>query len=130
MPEHVISSEDGSLPLAAYSHCLASQGVRLLQPTGPVGSDGNLRGETSRAQMNLSADNIEAILRVDGASLGNVHPGERPEINRFSRFDAASRERFSGTCQARLPFTCRVRGGETPGGREAELTDLRRRSHV
>jgi len=71
--------------------------------TGPIGPDGKVVGETIEEQTHKTIDNIEAVLRAEGASLSdvikvNVH---LIDTNLFPRYNQAYQERFSPPYPAR-----------------------------
>ena len=97
MAKHVIQAQDGAPPLGAYSHGWRAGGFIYVTGTGPIGPDGKVVGETIEEQTNQTIDNIEAVLRADGASLSdvikvNVH---LIDTNLFPRYNKAYQERFT-----------------------------------
>ena len=72
MAKHVIQAQDGAPPLGAYSHGWRAGGFIYVTGTGPIGPDGKVVGETIEEQTNQTIDNIEAVLRAEGASLSDV----------------------------------------------------------
>src|SRR5215468_12409086 len=103
MGKHVIQAEGGAPPLGAYSHGWRAGGFIYVTGTGPIGPDGQVVGETIEEQTNQTIDNIEAVLRAEGASLSdvikvNVH---LIDTNLFPRYNQAYKERFTPPYPAR-----------------------------
>lgn len=103
MAKRVIQAQDGAPPLGAYSHGWRAGGFIYVTGTGPIGPDGKVVGETIEEQTHKTIDNIEAVLRADGASLAdvikvNVH---LIDTNLFPRYNKAYQERFTPPYPAR-----------------------------
>jgi 2-iminobutanoate/2-iminopropanoate deaminase len=103
MGKHVIQAEGGAPPIGAYSHGWRAGDFIYITGTGPLGPDGAVVGDTIEEQTNVTIDNIDAILRAEGASLAdlikvNVHLSD---TNLFPRYNAAYKERFSPPYPAR-----------------------------
>ena len=103
MAKRVIQAQDGAPPLGAYSHGWRAGGFIYVTGTGPIGPDGKVVGETIEEQTHKTIDNIEAVLRADGASLSdvikvNVH---LIDTNLFPRYNKAYQERFTPPYPAR-----------------------------
>ncbi len=103
MAKHVIQAQDGAPPLGAYSHGWRAGGFIYVTGTGPIGPDGTVVGDTIEEQTHKTIDNIEAVLRAEGASLSdvikvNVH---LIDTNLFPRYNEAYKKRFSPPYPAR-----------------------------
>jgi 2-iminobutanoate/2-iminopropanoate deaminase len=103
MAKHVIQAQDGAPPLGAYSHGWRAGGFIYVTGTGPIGPDGKVVGETIEEQTNQTIDNIEAVLRAEGASLSdvikvNVH---LIDTNLFPRYNDTYKQRFTPPYPAR-----------------------------
>jgi len=97
MPKHVIRSDRGAPPVGAYSQGWRAGDFIFVTGTGPIGPEGQIRGDTIEEQTHQTIDNIEAILQAGGASLAdvvkvNVYLGD---AGSFPRFNAAYKERFA-----------------------------------
>ncbi len=103
MPKRVIRTEKGAPPLGAYSQGWRACDFIFVTGTGPIGSDGKVKGDTIEEQTNFTIDNIEAILHADGASLDDVVKVSVHLIdtNLFPRYNAVYKERFREPYPAR-----------------------------
>jgi 2-iminobutanoate/2-iminopropanoate deaminase len=103
MPKRVIQAKGGAPPLGAYSHGWAAGGFIFVTGTGPIGPDGKVKGDTIEEQTNVAIDNVEAVLRAEGASLSDVIKVtvHLIDTNLFPRYNAAYKERFSEPYPAR-----------------------------
>jgi len=103
MPKRVIQAEGGAPPLGAYSHGWAAGGFIFVTGTGPIGPDGKVKGDTIEEQTNVAIDNVEAVLRAEGASLSDVIKVtvHLIDTNLFPRYNAAYKQRFSEPYPAR-----------------------------
>ena len=103
MGKHVIQAAGGAAPLGAYSHGWRAGDFIFVTGTGPIGSDGKVKGDTIEEQTNFTIDNIEAILHADGASLDDVVKVSVHLIdtNLFPRYNAVYKERFREPYPAR-----------------------------
>jgi len=103
MPKRVIRTERGARPLGAYSQGWRAGDFIFVTGTGPIGSDGKVKGDTIEEQTNFTIDNIEAILHADGASLDDVVKVSVHLIdtNLFPRYNAVYKERFREPYPAR-----------------------------
>src|SRR5712691_4607357 len=103
MGKHVIQAAGGAAPLGAYSHGWRAGDFIFVTGTGPIGPDGKVVGDTIEEQTDVTISNIEAVLRAEGASLGdvikvNVH---LIDTNLFPRYNAVYKQRFSEPYPAR-----------------------------
>jgi 2-iminobutanoate/2-iminopropanoate deaminase len=103
MGKHVIQAEGGAKPLGAYSHGWRAGDFIFVTGTGPIDTEGKVVGDTIEEQTDKTIDNIEAVLRAEGASLSDVIKVSVHLIdtNLFPRYNAAYRERFSEPYPAR-----------------------------
>ena len=103
MGKHVIQTEKGALPLGAYSQGWRAGDFIFVTGTGPIGTDGKVKGETIEEQTNFTIDNIEAVLRVEGASLSDVVKVSVHLIdtNLFPRYNEVYKQRFTQPYPAR-----------------------------
>ncbi len=103
MAKHVIQALDGAPPLGAYSHGWRAGDFIFVTGTGPIGADGKVVGDTIEEQTNVAIDNVEAVLRAEGASLADVVKVtvHLSDTNLFPRYNAAYRQRFSEPFPAR-----------------------------
>jgi 2-iminobutanoate/2-iminopropanoate deaminase len=103
MGKHVIRAADGAPPLGAYSHGWRAGDLIFVTGTGPVGPDGKVVGATIEEQTNVTIDNIEAVLKAEGASLADVVKVSvhLSDTNFFSRYNAVYKQRFSEPYPAR-----------------------------
>ena len=73
MTKYVIQAKDAAPPRGAYSQGWRAGDLIFVTGTGPIDpKTGQLAGDTIEAQTELVIDNIESVLRADGASLGDV----------------------------------------------------------
>jgi 2-iminobutanoate/2-iminopropanoate deaminase len=103
MGKRVIQAEGAAKPLGAYSHGWRAGDFIFVTGTGPIDTEGKVVGDTIEEQTHKTIDNIEAVLRAEGATLGdiikvNVH---LVDTNLFPRYNAAYKERFSEPYPAR-----------------------------
>ena len=103
MAKYVIQSDDGAVPLGAYSQGWHAGDFIFVTGTGPISPEGKVVGDTIEEQTNLTIDNVEAVLRAEDASLSdvikvNVH---LMDTNLFPRYNAVYKERFSEPYPAR-----------------------------
>ena len=96
MAKYVIQSDEGAVPLGAYSQGWRAGDFIYVTGTGPVGPEGKVVGDTIEEQTSKVIDNIEAILKADDASLDdvikmNVHLSD---TNLFSRYNEVYKTRF------------------------------------
>lgn len=103
MAKYVIQSDEGAVPLGAYSQGWHAGDFIYVTGTGPVGPDGKVVGDTIEEQTSKAIDNIEAILKADGASLDdvlkvNVHLSD---TNLFPRYNEVYKTRFKQPYPAR-----------------------------
>ena len=72
MAKHVIQTDKGAPPRGAYSHGWRAGDFVFVTGTGPIGPDGAVKGETIEEQTEATIDNIELILKSEGATLDDV----------------------------------------------------------
>jgi 2-iminobutanoate/2-iminopropanoate deaminase len=103
MAKHVIQAADGAPPLGAYSHGWRAGDFIFVTGTGPIGPDGKVVGDTIEEQTNVAIDNVEAVLRAEGASLADVVKVtvHLSDTNLFPRYNEAYKKRFSEPFPAR-----------------------------
>jgi len=104
MGKHVIVADGGAPPLGAYSHGWRAGDFIFVTGTGPIGPDGAVVGDTIEEQTRVTIDNIEAILRAEGATLADVVKVgvHLSDTGLFQRYNAAYKERFSPPYPARI----------------------------
>ena len=104
MAKHVIQAAGRGAAARRVLARLARRAASSTSPApGPIGPDGKVVGDTIEEQTNKTIDNIEAVLRAEGASLAdvikvNVH---LIDTNLFPRYNKAYKERFSQPYPAR-----------------------------
>jgi 2-iminobutanoate/2-iminopropanoate deaminase len=103
MAKYVIQSDEGAVPLGAYSQGWRAGDFIYVTGTGPVGPAGKIVGDTIEEQTGKAIDNMEAILEADGASLDdvikvNVHLSE---TSLFPRYNEVYKTRFKQPYPAR-----------------------------
>jgi 2-iminobutanoate/2-iminopropanoate deaminase len=103
MAKYVIQTDKGAPPLGAYSQGWRAGDFIFVTGTGPIGPDGKVKGTTIEEQTEQAIDNVEAILRADGAALENVvkatvHLGD---ATLFARYNEVYRRRFRAPYPAR-----------------------------
>jgi 2-iminobutanoate/2-iminopropanoate deaminase len=103
MAKHVIQAADGAPPLGAYSHGWRAGGFIFVTGTGPIGPDGKVVGDTIEEQTGVAIDNVEAVLRAEGAALADVVKVSvhLSDTNLFPRYNAVYKQRFSEPYPAR-----------------------------
>jgi len=107
MAKYVIQTDKGASPLGAYSQGWRAGDFIFVTGTGPIGLDGKVKGATIEEQTEQAIDNIEAILRADGAELDDVVKATvlLSDANLFARYNEVYRRRF------RAPYPARVTVG-------------------
>jgi 2-iminobutanoate/2-iminopropanoate deaminase len=68
MAKYVIQTDKGAPPLGAYSQGWRAGDFIFVTGSGPIGLDGKVKGTTIEEQAEQVIDNVEAILRADGAA--------------------------------------------------------------
>ncbi len=103
MPKRVIQTEKEGPPLGAYSQGWRAGDFIFVTGTGPIGSDGNVKGDTIEDQTTATIDNIEAILAAEEASLADVVKVtvHLSDTNLFPRYNEVYKQRFSRPYPAR-----------------------------
>lgn len=109
MPKYVIQSSEGAPPAGAYSQGWRAGDFIYVTGTGPLGPDGKVAGGTIEEQTQRTIDNIETILRADGASLGDVIKVtvHLSDVGMFPRYNEAYKTRFTE------PYPVRTTVGST-----------------
>ena len=104
MAKYVIQTDKGAPPLGAYSQGWRAGDFIFVTGTGPIGLDGKVKGTTIEEQTEQAIDNIEAILRADGAALENVVKAtvHLSDANLFARYNEVYRRRFRAPNPARV----------------------------
>src|SRR5687768_12345163 len=98
MAKYVIEAEGGAPPAGAYSQGWRAGDFIFVTGTGPVDpATGRLAGETIEEQTERVIDNLEAILRADGATLADVVKVtvHLSDTDLFARYNAVYARRFS-----------------------------------
>jgi len=72
VPKQLISSVEAGPPLGAYSQGWRAGDFIFVTGCGPIGTDGQVKGETVSEQTEVVIDNLEAILAAAGATLADV----------------------------------------------------------
>lgn len=105
--KYVIQTDKGAPPLAAYSQGWRAGDFIFVTGTGPIGPDGKVKGGTIEEQTEHAIDNLEAILRADGAALENVVKAtvHLSDAKLFVRYNEVYRRRF------RAPYPARMTAG-------------------
>ncbi len=107
MAKYVIQTDKGAPPLAAYSQGWRAGDFIFVTGTGSIGPDGKVKGVTIEEQTEHAIDNLEAILRADGATLENVVKAtvHLSDAKLFARYNEVYRRRF------RAPYPARMTAG-------------------
>jgi len=107
MAKHVIQTDKGAPPRGAYSHGWRAGDFVFVTGTGPIGPDGAVKGETIEEQTEATIDNIELILKSEGATLDDVVKvsAHLQDASLFLRYDAVYARRF------RKPYPARTTVG-------------------
>lgn len=102
--KYVIQTDKGAPPLAAYSQGWRAGDFIFVTGTGPIGPDGKVKGTTIEEQTENAIDNLEAILRADGAALENVVKAtvHLSDAQLFTRYNEVYRRRFLAPYPARM----------------------------
>jgi len=103
MAKYVIQTDKGAPPLGAYSQGWRAGDFIFVTGSGPIGPDGKVKGTTIEEQAEQVIDNVEAILRADGAALDNVVKAtvHLTDVNLFARFNEVYKRRFRPPYPAR-----------------------------
>jgi len=115
MGKHVIRSEAGAPPLGAYSQGWRAGDFIFVTGTGPIGPNGTVTGTTIEEQTEVTIDNIEAILRAEGAGLDDVIRAtvHLADTSLFPRYNAVYARRFKQPYPARTTVGSDLR--QVPG---------------
>lgn len=107
MAKHVIQTEQGAPPRGAYSQGWRAGDFIFVTGSGPIAPDGTVKGDTIEAQADLTIDNIETILKSEGATLDDVVKVtvHLMETTLFPRYNAVYARRF------RKPYPVRTTVG-------------------
>lgn len=107
MTKHVIQTEKSAPPRGAYSQGWRAGDFIFVTGSGPIAPDGAVKGDTIEEQTDLTVDNIEAILKSEGATLDDVVKVtvHLMETALFPRFNAVYAHRF------RKPYPVRTTVG-------------------
>jgi 2-iminobutanoate/2-iminopropanoate deaminase len=107
MAKHVIETDKGAPPRGAYSQGWRAGDFVFATGTGPIGPDGAVRGETIEEQTEVTIDNLEAILKAEGATLDDVVKvsAHLLDTSLFPRYNAVYARRF------RKPYPARTTVG-------------------
>jgi 2-iminobutanoate/2-iminopropanoate deaminase len=97
MAKYVIQSSEGAPPAGAYSQGWRAGDFIYVTGTGPIGPDGKIVGATIEEQTLRTIDNIETILRADGASLQDVIKVtvHLADVAEFPQYNEAYKTRFT-----------------------------------
>ena len=103
MAKYVIQSDDGAVPLGAYSQGWHAGDFIFVTGTGPISPEGKVVGDTIEEQTSKAIDNIEAILKADGASLDDVVKVNvyLTDMRNFAAMNAVYARRFAAPYPAR-----------------------------
>jgi 2-iminobutanoate/2-iminopropanoate deaminase len=117
MTKQLITTDEGSPPLGAYSQGFRVGDLIYVSGTGPIGADEQVHGDTIEEQTDLAIDNIEAVLRAGGATLADcikatVHLLDTSE---FPRFNEVYARRFPEPRPVRTTVGSNL--GQVPGMR-------------
>ena len=115
MVKHVIRSKAGAPPLGAYSQGWRAGDFIFVTGTGPIGPDGKVHGTTIEEQTEITINNIEAILRAEGAGLQDVirTTVHLIDTSLFPRYNAVYARRFAEPYPARTTVGSDLR--QVPG---------------
>ena len=107
MAKYVIQTDEGAPPRGAYSQGWRAGDFIFVTGTGPIGPDGSVQGDTIEEQTELTIDNIEAILKSEGATLDDVVrvSAYLLDTSLFPRYNAVYARRF------RKPYPARTTVG-------------------
>lgn len=107
LAKHVIQTDKGAPPRGAYSQGWRAGDFIFVTGTGPIDSDGTVKGETIEEQTEATIDNIEVILRSAGATLDDVVKvsAHLLDTSLFPRYNAVYARRF------RKPYPARTTVG-------------------
>ena len=107
MAKYVIQTDEGAPPRGAYSQGWRAGDFIFVTGTGPIGPDGSVQGDTIEEQTELTIGNIEAILKSEGATLGDVVKisAHLLDTSLFPRYNAVYARRF------RKPYPARTTVG-------------------
>lgn len=107
LAKHVIQTDKGAPPRGAYSQGWRAGDLIFVTGTGPIGPDGTVKGETIEEQTELTIDNIEEILKSEGATLDDVVKvsAHLLDTSLFPRYNAVYARRF------RKPYPARTTVG-------------------
>jgi 2-iminobutanoate/2-iminopropanoate deaminase len=107
LAKHVIQTDKGAPPRGAYSQGWRAGDFIFVTGTGPIGLDGTVQGETIEEQTEVTIDNIELILKSEGATLDNVVKvsAHLADTSLFPRYNAVYARRF------RKPYPARTTVG-------------------
>lgn len=103
MAKHIIQTDKGAPPRGAYSQGWRAGDFIFVAGSGPIGLDGAVRGETIEEQTEVTIDNIEAILKSEGAALDDVVKVSvyLLDTSLFARYNAVYARRFRKPYPAR-----------------------------
>lgn len=107
LAKHVIQTDTGAPPRGAYSQGWRAGDFIFVTGSGPIGPDGTVKGETIEEQTEVTIDNIEAILKSEGATLDDVVKVSVHLLDTsfFSQYNAVYARRF------RKPYPARTTVG-------------------
>jgi 2-iminobutanoate/2-iminopropanoate deaminase len=96
LTKHVIQADKGAPPRGAYSQGWRAGDFIFVTGTGPIGPDGTVKGETIEEQTEVTIDNIEEILKSEGATLDDVVKvnAHLLDASLFPRYNAIYARRF------------------------------------
>lgn len=105
--KHVIQTDKAAPPRGAYSQGWRAGDFVFVTGTGPLGPDGTVQGETIEEQTEITIDNVEAILKAEGATLEDVVKvsAHLQDTTLFPRYNAVYARRF------RKPYPARTTVG-------------------
>jgi reactive intermediate/imine deaminase len=96
MSKTVIRTDDAAPPLGAYSQGIRAGDFIFVTGCGPIGTDGNVKGDTVAEQTEVAIDNVEAILRAGGGTMEDVVKAtcHLLDSTTFPEFNAVYARRF------------------------------------
>lgn len=111
LAKHVIQTDKGAPPRGAYSQGWRAGDFIFVTGTGPIGPDGTVKGGTIEEQTEVTIDNIEEILKSEGATLDDVVKvsAHLLDTSLFPRYNAVYARRFSKPYPARTTVASDLR---------------------
>jgi 2-iminobutanoate/2-iminopropanoate deaminase len=104
MPKQQIRTDEGAAPLGAYSQGIRAGDFVYVAGQGPIDpATGKITGETIEEQVQLTLQNVQAVLEAAGATTADVVKAtvHLADIGDFQRFNAVYAEVFPDPKPAR-----------------------------